>query len=158
MAEDQPHWLLRSKAYKKATRMVSSATATPAALEDLVARARAKFDSHHGGKLSGLIDSVKAVFRLMQAYARGEYRDVSLESLALIVASIIYFLMPLDVLPDFILGFGFVDDAALLTWTFRSVADDIERFLAWESARDKDNHNDLAVNPERLTDQQGDAE
>lgn len=137
MAEDQPNWLLRSKAYKKANDLVSSATATPAALQDLIDRAQVKFANNHGGKLAELIESVKAVFRLLQAYVKGEYRDISLESLALIVASIIYFVMPLDVIPDFILALGFVDDAALLAWTFKSVAGELQRFMDWETDKEK---------------------
>jgi len=137
MAEDQPNWLLRSKAYKKATDLVSSATATPAALQELIDRAEVKFANNHGGKLVELIESVKAVFRLLQAYVKGEYRDISLESLALIVASIIYFVMPLDVIPDFILALGFVDDAALLAWTFKSVSSELQRFMDWETDKKK---------------------
>ena len=61
--------------------------------------------------------------------------------MALIVASIIYFVMPFDAVPDFIVGLGLLDDVALLAWTFRSVAQDIEAFIGWE--KDQADQTDL---------------
>ena len=92
-----------------------------------------KFSRNDGGKLAEVLGSTRAAFRLLKAYAGGEYRDISLKSLTLIVSSIIYFVMPIDVLPDFILALGLTDDAALLVWTFQSVSEDIERFIKWET-------------------------
>ena len=99
---------------------------------DLVSKAQSKAGQDRGGKLAGVFDSISSSFRLLKAYAGGEYRQISLESMVLIVTSIIYFVMPIDVVPDFILALGFVDDAALLAWTFRTVAGDIEEFIEWE--------------------------
>jgi len=69
---------------------------------------------------------------LLKCYVSGEYREISFESLALIVASITYFVMPFDVVPDFFLSLGFLDDAALLAWTFKTVAEELRRFVEWE--------------------------
>lgn len=132
MSEIKPDRLLNSWAYKKARALVTSTLQTPERLLDLVANAQSKAGQDRGGKLAGVFDSITASFRLLKAYAGGEYRQISLESLVLIVASIIYFVMPIDVVPDFILALGFVDDAALLAWTFRTVAGDIEEFIDWE--------------------------
>jgi len=35
-------------------------------------------------------------------------------------------------IPDFILGLGLIDDAALLGWVLSSVKSDIDHFIAWE--------------------------
>jgi uncharacterized membrane protein YkvA (DUF1232 family) len=51
----------------------------------------------------------------------------------MIVASVIYFVMPIDLVPDFIVGFGLLDDAALLGWTMKTFSADIDGFLEWES-------------------------
>jgi uncharacterized membrane protein YkvA (DUF1232 family) len=40
--------------------------------------------------------------------------------------------MPVDLIPDFILTLGFVDDAALIGWIISSVKTDIDSFLQWE--------------------------
>jgi uncharacterized membrane protein YkvA (DUF1232 family) len=132
MPEIKPNRILNSWAYKKARSLVSSTLQSPERLLDLVANAQPKAGQDRGGRLAGVFDSITASFRLITAYAAGEYRQISLESMALIVASIIYFVMPFDAVPDFILGLGLLDDAALLAWTFRSVAQDIEAFIGWE--------------------------
>ena len=132
MPEIKPNRILNSWAYKKARALVTSTMQSPERMLDLVANAQSKAGQNRGGKLAGVFDSISASFRLLKAYAAGEYRQISLESMALIVASIIYFVMPFDAVPDFIVALGFLDDAALLAWTFRSVAADIEAFLGWE--------------------------
>ena len=132
MPETNPNRLLNSWAYKKARALVKSTMQSPERMLDLVANAQSKAGQDRGGKLAGVFDSITASFRLLKAYASGEYRQISLESMALIVASIIYFVMPFDVLPDFIVALGFVDDAALLAWTFTAVADDLVDFIGWE--------------------------
>ncbi|MFT7526794.1 MAG: uncharacterized membrane protein YkvA (DUF1232 family) [Arenicella sp.] len=141
MPEIKPNRILNSWAYKKARSLVSSTLQSPERLLDLVANAQPKAGQDRGGRLAGVFDSITASFRLIKAYAAGEYRQISLESMALIVASIIYFVMPFDAVPDFILGLGLLDDAALLAWTFRSVAQDIEAFIGWE--KDQADQTDL---------------
>jgi len=85
-------------------------------------------------KIANVLDSIKASYRLIRAYANGSYRDISLENFGLIVAAIIYFVMPLDALPDFIAGLGLTDDAAILAWTFGKVSEELDRFLDWEGS------------------------
>ena len=52
----------------------------------------------------------------------------------MIVASLIYFVSPIDLIPDFILGLGFIDDATVLAWTIRACAADLAAFIAWENS------------------------
>ena len=69
--------------------------------------------------------------------ARSSYRDISWRSLLILVAAVVYFVMPVDLVPDFILGLGLLDDAAILAWTLRTLNQDLERFLAWERDEEK---------------------
>ncbi|MDH3538339.1 MAG: YkvA family protein [Gammaproteobacteria bacterium] len=82
--------------------------------------------------LAEIRESLQASIRLLRAYANGQYRDIPWESLVSIIAAIVYFVMPLDLIPDFILAFGLIDDAALLGWILSSVKKDIDRFAEWE--------------------------
>jgi uncharacterized membrane protein YkvA (DUF1232 family) len=84
--------------------------------------------------LAEIRESLQASIRLLRAYANGQYRDLPWESLVSIIASIVYFVMPLDLIPDFILAFGLIDDAALLGWILSSVKKDIDRFVEWEKS------------------------
>ena len=73
--------------------------------------------------------------RLIKAYALGQYREVPWKTMLLIVAAIIYFVNPLDVVPDIIPLTGLTDDFAVLVWVYNSVSNEIEKFLAWEKSR-----------------------
>ncbi len=70
--------------------------------------------------------------RLISAYARREYRAVPLKALVAVVAAMIYFLNPIDLIPDAILGIGFTDDLAVLAWVIRNAQHELEAFSAWE--------------------------
>ena len=76
-----------------------------------------------------------AMLRLLRAWSGGRYRDIPWSSLVSIIATVVYFVTPADLVPDFLLGWGFVDDAALLAWVLGSVRSDLDDFLAWEAAQ-----------------------
>jgi uncharacterized membrane protein YkvA (DUF1232 family) len=73
--------------------------------------------------------------RLLRAYAQGEYRTIPWKSLLLIVAACIYFINPIDVIPDIMPLVGLTDDFAVLYMVYKSIGEDIDRFLEWEKSR-----------------------
>jgi uncharacterized membrane protein YkvA (DUF1232 family) len=73
--------------------------------------------------------------RLLRAYAKGEYRSVPWKSLILIVAAILYFINPIDILPDLMPLVGLTDDFAVLFMVYKSVGADINKFLLWEQSK-----------------------
>ncbi len=73
--------------------------------------------------------------RLLRAYAQGEYREIPWKSLLLIVAAILYFINPIDVIPDLLPLIGLSDDFAILFMVYKSVAEDIDKFLLWEKSK-----------------------
>ena len=70
--------------------------------------------------------------RLIKAYALGQYREVPWKTILLIVAAVVYFVNPLDLVPDLIPLTGLTDDFAVLVWVYNSVSNEIEKFLDWE--------------------------
>jgi uncharacterized membrane protein YkvA (DUF1232 family) len=104
----------------------------PRKLLNVIERASRKSDVDRGGSFSKVSTTLKAYLRLAAAYARGEYRTLSWQNIVVVVATIMYFLMPADVLPDFILGLGLIDDAALIGWTMSFLKKEIDEFLQWE--------------------------
>jgi uncharacterized membrane protein YkvA (DUF1232 family) len=73
--------------------------------------------------------------RLLHAYAHGEYREVPWKSLLLVVAAVLYFINPIDVLPDVLPVLGLTDDFAVLLMVYKSLSSDIEKFLLWEKSK-----------------------
>lgn len=84
-----------------------------------------------GPKLGQLKDDVKLLQALCVAWWRGEYRAISPKALVTIVAGLLYFVSPLDAIPDWLLGVGFLDDIAVLGWVLKTVSDELDAFRAW---------------------------
>lgn len=134
MPEQEPRRSARvrsSRAYARATGRARDYMDKPEKLKSLAAAAGRKAEAR-SGPLAAIINPVMDALRLIRAYANGSYRDISWQSLLILVASIVYFVMPVDLVPDFILGLGLLDDAAILAWTLRTLNQDLQRFLAWE--------------------------
>ena len=75
---------------------------------------------------------LRTLVRLARAWALKKYLHIPWRSITYAVAAILYFINPLDLLPDMLLGIGFVDDAAVVHTVVRSLHNDLEAFRAWE--------------------------
>jgi uncharacterized membrane protein YkvA (DUF1232 family) len=82
-----------------------------------------------------LKERLQILGRLVAAYARGRYRVIPVKTLLILVAAVLYFLNPLDIVPDAILGVGLMDDLAVLTWVYRSAQQEVTKFTQWEKLR-----------------------
>jgi uncharacterized membrane protein YkvA (DUF1232 family) len=71
--------------------------------------------------------------RMLRAWSIGDYKTVPWRTLVLSLATVIYFLNPFDLSPDFIPGVGYVDDAVVLGFVASSIKRELDRFLRWES-------------------------
>ena len=81
-----------------------------------------------------LNDSLRLFIRIINAYTSKEYTYVPWKTICLIVAGLIYFIYPVDLITDFIPVSGLIDDVALIAWIYESIQDDIEKFLEWEKS------------------------
>lgn len=86
----------------------------------------------NAGALSAVWDDVRAALRLLVAWTRRSYRQVSGTSLLLLVAALVYFVTPVDVIPDPLGAIGFVDDVAVIQTAVEAVRAELDRFRAWE--------------------------
>jgi uncharacterized membrane protein YkvA (DUF1232 family) len=73
--------------------------------------------------------------RLVRAYALGQYRAVPWKTVLKITAALVYFISPIDLLPDLLPITGLTDDFGVLLWVYNSVSGEIEKFLTWEKSR-----------------------
>lgn len=87
--------------------------------------------ANQGSRLGKLKDDLKLLQALCLAYWRGDYRAISKKSLITVVAGLMYFLSPIDAIPDFIPVFGMLDDIAVLAWVMKTLDDELSAFRAW---------------------------
>lgn len=129
-----PNRIRRSASYRGALAKAGKLLRKPQRLIDLVDTASAKAAKLHRGPIQQAKDKLATLLRLVKAYAVGDYRSVSWTNLVMIVAAIIYFLSPLDLIPDFFAGLGYIDDATILSWTLRAIGDELSTFSEWEKS------------------------
>lgn len=80
-------------------------------------------------------DKFAVLGRLVKAYALGQYRGIPWKTVLLIIAAIIYFISPIDLLPDLLPITGFTDDFGVLLWVYNSVSGEIDKFITWEKTQ-----------------------
>lgn len=95
------------------------------------------------GALGDAWEKVILFIDLFKAYINGSYRDISTKSIVTVIAALLYFVSPIDAMPDFLVGLGLLDDATILAYTFKQLNTDIEKFKIWK--RKKQEENELNV-------------
>jgi uncharacterized membrane protein YkvA (DUF1232 family) len=126
--------MIMNEFFKAALRNAVLAAGKPSRLLVLISRMGAKLRDVNWKSVNAATAKEKffVLGRLLKAYALGQYKQVPWKTILLIVAAIIYFLNPLDLVPDLIPLTGLTDDFAVLLWVYNSVSNEIEKFLAWE--------------------------
>lgn len=133
--------ILKSIFFKTATRRAGKYAGGGLAILELLREALTKAKDVAGNENKGvgqvLLDKVTTLSRMVKAYFTGEYRIIPWGSIVKIIAVLIYFISPIDVIPDILPFIGLTDDLALTMWLFSSLKEDFENFEAWEQAKVK---------------------
>ena len=78
---------------------------------------------------------LQALLRLTKAWLKSEYTQTPWQTIVFAIAGIIYFVNPFDIVPDFIPGAGYLDDATVIGFVIKSIRREIKQFLDWEKAQ-----------------------
>ena len=76
-------------------------------------------------------ESLQIFIRMVRAWVSGSYCAPA-ESILMIVAAVIYFVSPFDLIPDGIPVFGLMDDAAVIACVAKANLTAISNFRKWE--------------------------
>jgi uncharacterized membrane protein YkvA (DUF1232 family) len=103
--------------------------------EDADALARNAYDraQRHKAPLHRVWHDLTTFLRLLRSWATGKYKLLPWKSLSLVIAAVLYFMSPIDAIPDFLPGLGFIDDVFIIGWVMRHIRRDVENFRQWES-------------------------
>ena len=86
-------------------------------------------------KITKLGNNLRIIIRMIQAYANGSYRELPWKSLLALIGGVVYFMMPLDLMPDFIPFTGLLDDFTVIMLLTSAFQQDIKEFLLWEETK-----------------------
>ncbi|WP_210463227.1 YkvA family protein [Rufibacter roseolus] len=145
---DNPNDVHKSSAFKrflhKAEEYLKQPLRIKTLLNDAYQKAAEKKD--FGTIASEAVESVTTLSRLIKASVSGEYHGIPKNTIVMGVAVLIYFLSPIDMVPDWIPIIGLLDDVTLLAWFMTSIKTEMDKFLAWEVANGR-THESSAIVP-----------
>lgn len=127
--------ITQSAAFRRAAIDAEAYGSDPKRLRQLVEDAVGKIGVIPRGPFAETWPYLMAMIRLIRDYHRAEYRDISEQNLHIVIAAILYFVSPFDVIPDWLPVLGHIDDAFVIALALKSVRADLDTFMAWETAR-----------------------
>ena len=127
--------ITQSAAFRRAAIDAEAYVTDPTRLRKLVQDAVGKLNTIPRGPFGETWPYLLAMIRVVRDYQRAEYRDMPAPRLLTIIAAIIYFVSPFDVIPDWVPVLGHIDDAFVISLALKSVRNDLDTFMAWETAR-----------------------
>jgi uncharacterized membrane protein YkvA (DUF1232 family) len=86
------------------------------------------------GRFTAFAKQVRLATDLLNDVSSGKYRQVPWATVGSLAMAVAYFVMPLDVIPDYIPFSGFVDDAAVMSMVFRAAEQDLRHYLDWRGS------------------------
>src|SRR5210317_1542272 len=79
-----------------------------------------------------LFQDFKLLIPLIKDYWKGAYRDVSVKSIVIFIVALAYIISPIDLIPDYIIGLGQIDDAVILGLSLYFLEKDLRKYKEWK--------------------------
>ena len=125
----------KSKPFAKAESKAKEYINNPKKLGKLFEEAAEKSKQVSKGPFGETWAYLQAMIRLIRAYANGNYREIPIGSLLMILVAVIYFVSPVDIIPDVIPVAGLIDDSLVVSLAINQVKADLDAFMEWEIDR-----------------------
>jgi uncharacterized membrane protein YkvA (DUF1232 family) len=84
-------------------------------------------------KLKTLFEQAKVMLAMVKDYWSGSYREVPYWAISAVALAFLYVLNPVDVIPDVLLGVGYLDDATVVAFCLKLVQREIKRYQEWRT-------------------------
>jgi uncharacterized membrane protein YkvA (DUF1232 family) len=125
---------LRSEAFARALREAKLRMAGSGGLRSIFEQAAKKTVSLPRHRLKENWPYLQTMLRLVRAYERDEYKQVSADALMWIVAALNYLVNPVDLIPDMTPLIGFIDDAIVIEFVADKTRQTLDDFMIWETS------------------------
>jgi uncharacterized membrane protein YkvA (DUF1232 family) len=124
---------LRSEAFARALRKAKLRVAGSGGLRSLFEEAAKKAASLPRHRFKANWPYLQTMLRLVRAYERGDYKQISNDDLTWIVAALNYLVDPYDLIPDQTPFLGFIDDAIVVGFVAEKARQTLDDFMIWET-------------------------
>ena len=101
-------------------------------LKNLATQAVRKLSGTASMRIDRVRDQLILCIALVRSWMHGEYDGVSRQTIVAVTAALLYFVVPFDVIPDFLIGWGFIDDASVVGYVMTKFAAEMDAFRRWQ--------------------------
>lgn len=77
-------------------------------------------------------ETIFLFFQMLRDFFTGRYRNFSIKTSIKLLAALLYFLLLVDLIPDFFAVIGLTDDAAVIAWVLNSISKDVKKYKLWK--------------------------
>lgn len=78
------------------------------------------------------LTDIPILISMVRSYMKKEYTEIPLGTIIGVVAALIYFVSPADVIADAIPVIGYIDDVVVVGWVIKMIHDDLEDYRQWK--------------------------
>ena len=82
-----------------------------------------------------LVEDIKALWGMLRDWLSGEYKGVPWATIAAAAFALLYFTNPFDIIPDFLIPAGLVDDATVLGLVMAALKHDLDKYRRWREGK-----------------------
>jgi len=80
---------------------------------------------------------VPVMVSLLKNYYKKEYTDIPIGTILAIISALLYFVSPIDIVPDSVPALGYFDDAAVVAACWKLVESDVKEYIQWREKNNK---------------------
>jgi len=88
------------------------------------------------GPLAQVWEDLQLLFSLVKDWLSGEYREIPLGTVIIILGALIYLVNPIDFIPDIIPVLGHIDDVFIIGLVLSQVHADLQEYKKWKEEQD----------------------
>lgn len=105
--------------------------------QEFLGKVLAKMETVKFKPIAHLFGDVRALIGLVTDTITGKYTGTPYRSIIAMTGALIYFLSPVDIIPDFIPMLGFLDDTFVLGLVLKQFETDLDVYKAWKKPKEE---------------------